>query len=146
MIASSLMASITFWSIFGGGVMLGAAVGAALAIVFLKRVRSGDAESTRELERKLETYRDDVASHYAETAKRVDALTHAYKDVYEHLEDGAYRLVGERQLRRRLDDARTEPVTLEGLGRKALRSGTGEGGTEAGDAPASANPKADDAR
>ncbi|MEX2501450.1 MAG: DUF1043 family protein [Trueperaceae bacterium] len=116
------MSTLTIWSLLAAGAMIGAAVGGAITLMLVRRNR-GDETTVRSLQRDLAEYRSDVAAHYAETAKRVDALTHAYKDVYEHLEDGAYRLVGETELRRRLHDARNEPVTLEGIGRKALRDG-----------------------
>ena len=105
------------------GVLVGALLGGIGALIALRRGRN-DPTSARSLERELETYRRDVADHYVETAKRVDALTHAYKAVYDHLEDGAVRLVGEAELRQRLDrleDASREPVTLEGIGQRVLQ-------------------------
>ena len=105
------------------GVLVGALLGGIGALIALRRGQN-DPTSARSLERELETYRRDVADHYVETAKRVDALTHAYKAVYDHLEDGAVRLVGEAELRERLDrleDTGHEPVTLEGIGQRVLQ-------------------------
>jgi uncharacterized membrane-anchored protein YhcB (DUF1043 family) len=142
---------LSLWLLVLAGLLVGALVGAAGALIALRRGEGGAAASRRE----LDAYRDEVASHYAETARRVDALTHAYKAVYDHLEEGAYRLVGEDELKRRLDDASRDPVTLEGIGRRALDAGDDapdEAGTpgperaiEAGDA-VGAEPEADEAR
>ncbi len=139
------MPMLTTWSLLAAGALIGIAIGAAVALILVRRDR-GDEPNVESLKRDLAEYRSDVAAHYAETAKRVDALTHAYKDVYEHLEDGAYRLVGESELRRRLDDARSEPVTLEGIGRKALDSAGGDRrDAGSGDAaPSESGPRSDD--
>jgi hypothetical protein len=117
------MASSTPWLLVMAGVLVGALLGGIGALIALRRGRN-DPTSVRSLERELDSYRRDVADHYVETAKRVDALTHAYKAVYDHLEDGAVRLVGEAELRERLDrleDANREPVTLEGIGQRVLQ-------------------------
>ncbi len=124
------------------GLLVGALAGAAGALIALRRSEGGAAASRRE----LDAYRDEVAAHYAETARRVDALTHAYKAVYDHLEEGAYRLVGEDDLKRRLDDASGDPVTLEGIGRRALDAGD-DAPTDAGtSAPERAVAEEDDPR
>lgn len=86
--------------------------------------RAGGGRGAGDLRRDLDAYRDDVANHYAETARKVDALTRAYKDVYDHLETGAYRLVGEEALRARLADTKATTVTLEGIGPRRLESTT----------------------
>ena len=103
--------------------LLAAALGAGLLlgglITWFATRQAGGGRSAAQLKDELETYKRDVAAHYAETAKRVDTLTKAYKDVYDHLEDGAYRLVGEEELRRRLDGG-SEPVTLPGIGPRPL--------------------------
>lgn len=52
----------------------------------------------------LESYRGDVNEHFLKTAELVDNLTQSYKAVYDHLEGGAYRLVGEESFRKQLSD------------------------------------------
>jgi hypothetical protein len=115
--------------------LLAAALAAGLLlgglITWFATRQAGGGRSAAHLKEELETYKRDVAAHYAETAKRVDALTKAYKDVYDHLEDGAYRLVGEEELRRRLDGG-SEPVTLPGLGPRPLAEPTPDGAPPAG--------------
>ncbi|MDR9392141.1 MAG: DUF1043 family protein [Trueperaceae bacterium] len=115
--------------------LLAAALAAGLLlgglITWFATRQAGGGRSAAHLKEELETYKRDVAAHYAETAKRVDALTKAYKDVYDHLEDGAYRLVGEEELRRRLDGG-SEPVTLPGLGPRPLAEPTPDDAPPAG--------------
>lgn len=111
---------MTLWLSILGALLFGAALGGVGALVILRR-QYGDQDTVRSLQRELEAYRREVAEHYAETAKRVDNLTQAYKSVHDHLEDGAYRLVGEEELRRRLQNATSDPVTLDGIGPRELR-------------------------
>lgn len=103
------------------GLVIGLLLGGLIGLLVLRR--TGDGRTARDLREELDDYRDQVANHYAETAKRVDDLTQAYKSVYDHLEQGAVRLVGEEELRRRLEDTASGPVTIEGIGRKALDAG-----------------------
>lgn len=114
------MATVTPWLLIAAGVLVGAFLGGAIALLVLRRA-GGGAGDVNALKGELDDYRREVAEHYVETAKRVDALTHAYKAVYDHLEDGAYRLVGEQELRARLEDAGSEPVTIEGIGQRVLQ-------------------------
>ena len=111
------MATVTLWLLILAGVLVGALLGGAIALFVLRRGGPGSGS----LRHEFDDYRREVAEHYAETARRVDALTHAYKAVYDHLEDGAYRLVGESELRQRLQDASHEPVTIEGIGQRVLQ-------------------------
>lgn len=134
MIASLLMTLMTTWLFVVGALLLGAVLGGAAALWVVRR-QYGDRESVRALQQELEGYRREVAEHYAETAKRVDHLTQAYKSVHDHLEDGAYRLVGEQELRQRLKNTRSERVTLDGLAPRRL-SGPARN-ARADDAPAS---------
>lgn len=128
------MATVTLWLLIATGVLVGGLLGGAIALFALRR--GGPASGS--LRHELDDYRSEVAEHYAETARRVDALTHAYKAVYDHLEDGAYRLVGEGELRERLEDASHKPVTIEGIGQRVLQrtderetghAGSGQNGT-----------------
>ena len=51
----------------------------------------------------LEVYREDVSEHFLKTAELVDNLTQSYKAVYDHLEGGAYQLVGDEKFRKQLE-------------------------------------------
>ena len=97
--------------------LLGLAVGGAAAYLVMKR-RFGDRESVADLRSEYDRYRGKVTEHFVETADLVNTLTRSYKRVYDHLEEGAYELVGEETLRRRLDAPHEEPVMIEYLGRR----------------------------
>ncbi len=60
---------------------------------------SGGREDNKRLEKELEesknelkNYRSEVTSHFQETAHKVNALTENYREVYEHLAQGAQNL------------------------------------------------------
>ncbi len=106
------------WLVVGG--IVGMLLGFGVAFGLLRR--RGDAAELRRLERELEleAYRDDVSDHFVRTAELVNALTQDYRAVYEHLESGAYELVGEAELRKRIPGVDADPVMLEYIGRRAL--------------------------
>ncbi len=104
------------WLVVGG--IVGTLLGFGVAFALLRR--QGDAAEVRRLERELEAYRDDVSDHFVRTAELVNALTQDYRAVYEHLESGAYELVGEAELRKRIPGVDADPVMLEYIGRRVL--------------------------
>jgi len=63
----------------------------------------------------LESYRGDVNEHFLKTAELVDDLTRSYKAVYDHLEGGAYKLVGEESFRKQL--TQRQQLQLEAFSR-----------------------------
>jgi len=66
----------------------------------------------------LNQLKANVGDHFVETAALVNNLTHSYKAVYDHLEKGAYDLVGEEVMHRRLKDVQEEPIMLEYIGQR----------------------------
>ena len=99
--------------------LVGLAVGGGVAYAVLKR-RYGDRESVAHLRGEYDRYRGKVTEHFVETADLVNTLTRSYKRVYDHLEAGAYELVGEDTLRRQLDAPHEEPVMIEYLGQRRV--------------------------
>ncbi len=60
---------------------------------------SGGAQQQKNLEQslaqakvELDSYQQDVAKHFMETAQKVSELTQSYRDLNQHLADGAMRL------------------------------------------------------
>jgi len=97
--------------------LLGLLIGALIAQWFKKS--DGDAkEKLDSLEKEFYDYRLEVSDHLVETAAMVNQLTSSYKKVYEHLEQGAYKLVGQEELHKRLENVDTKPVLLEYIGAK----------------------------
>ena len=86
------------------------ALGALLMYGFT-RVRGGENAEIQQLKRQLEAktqdleaYKSDVQEHFLGTAEAVDTLTKSYRGVFEELERGANRLVGETRFRDALND------------------------------------------
>jgi len=78
--------------------LVGVAVGALLSRLFTPETRN-----YRELERRLvetgasiKNYRQDVSDHYVKTANLVDELTESYRELHNHLAEGAGRLLDTR--------------------------------------------------
>ncbi len=102
-------------------------VGLFIGMLFLRfRVKSSleKAEKVEGLESKiqdqeqeLDSFKEEVSDHFIETASLVNQMTQSYKAVYEHLEKGAYKLVGEQELQERLAKKQAE---LEFIGQPRL--------------------------
>lgn len=83
----------------------------ALLMYGYTRVRGGENAEIQGLKRQLEAktrdleaYKSDVQEHFLGTAEAVDTLTRSYRGVFEELERGANRLVGETRFRDALND------------------------------------------
>ena len=77
------------------------AIGLMIGIILGQR-RSVAGKAQREMEHHLaqlqkqqQTYQAEVKEHFTETAKLVDQLTSSYRDVHNHLAQGAHLLAGE---------------------------------------------------
>ena len=97
--------------------LVGLAVGGVGMYLTMRR-RYGDREAVAELRSEFEQYKARVTEHFVETADLVNTLTRTYKNVYDHLETGAYRLVGEETLRQQLDTVDEAPVLIEYIGQR----------------------------
>lgn len=86
------MINLQFWqviSIFVAGALMGGAIG------WLISLRHGGVKAqhdARSLEREFDQYRDEVSSHFVQTADLVGRLAESYRDVFDHLASGAQRL------------------------------------------------------
>ncbi|RYZ94616.1 MAG: DUF1043 family protein, partial [Moraxellaceae bacterium] len=66
--------------------------------VLLGRVRFGQGASNQlanrlqQTEAELENYQHQVAKHFVDTSQRISDLTQSYRDLHQHLADGAARL------------------------------------------------------
>ena len=90
-------------------------VAGSLITAWLVR-RPGNPTSPSALKEELETYREQVADHFADTAALVNRMTDSYKEVFDHLESGASRLIDEERLKQKLLDQSDETITLNRLG------------------------------
>jgi len=114
------------------GLVFGLAIGGA-AVWYWQR--GSDAESSlRELRAQHEALRCEVADHFVRTADLVNSLTDSYKEVFDHLRDGAERLVDRETLNERLSYSGRNEVRLQMIGsgaRAQTDSATGFGDTSA---------------
>jgi len=81
------------------GVIAGIAIGYLIA-------RNSSPNSTQrqvdELQERLDTYQSEVVTHFNTTASLLRKLTNSYKDMQEHLSEGADKLALDEQTRQRL--------------------------------------------
>lgn len=98
--------------------LIGAAIGLVLGAggLFVWFRYGGAAAGTSSARRREEVYREEVADHFVKTAELVNQLTDSYKEVFDHLREGAGQLVDEEILRERLAHQDDEKVTLRRIG------------------------------
>ena len=99
--------------------------GGGVVVYFTMRRRYGDREAVAELRSEFDQYKSQVTEHFIETADLVNTLTRTYKNVFDHLETGAYRLVGEETLRQQLDTVDEAPVMIEYIGQRRTQADEG---------------------
>lgn len=114
------------WLWIALALVAGAIVGAALATLLVRRSR-GDQETVRSVRAELDEYRLEVKEHFVQTAELVNNLTRSYKAVYDHLESGAYGLVGNEALHKELGNVEEEPIKLEYIGSRSPAESLGSG-------------------
>jgi uncharacterized membrane-anchored protein YhcB (DUF1043 family) len=105
------------WLWIAGALLVGVVLGAASALLLARR-KDEDRETVARLRGELEGYQQEVSEHFVKTAELVNSMTRSYKAVYDHLEQGAHRLVGAETLRKELGYVEDEPVKLEYIGRR----------------------------
>lgn len=110
------------------GLIVGLVAGAAGAWLWWRFGTAGDgADSRRQAE-----YREEVADHFVKTAELVNRLTDSYKEVFDHLRDGAGKLVDEETLRQRLAHEEDKDVTLHLIGYGSTKTGNRPAGRAPG--------------
>lgn len=97
------------------GVIIGILIGGVAAWIWLKG-RSGSAGSVETLKRENERFREEVNEHFVQTAELINQLTDSYKAVFDHLSDGAEKLVDQDAVRERMPQVSDEEVRLKRLG------------------------------
>ncbi len=86
--------------------LIGGALGAAALYIFRTRFLSQNLEQRlHQAENNLQAYQRDVAEHFAQTSDLVNNLTQSYREVHEHLANGALRLATPAISRQIIDSA-----------------------------------------
>jgi len=112
---------IVIWLIVG--LVVGGVIG-ALATWWISRARGG-AVSVMQLKQENDRFKDEVTEHFVETARLINQMTDSYKQVFDHLSNGAEKLVDEKSLAERLPPASGEEVKLSQFG-ASVSAGAGQ--------------------
>lgn len=99
----------------------------ALVVWWIERKKAGGS-SVSALKKEHEQFREQVTSHFVETAELINRLTDSYKDVFDHLSKGAETLVDDKSLRDRMPQVSDQEVRLKRIG---TRSSHGSGKADA---------------
>lgn len=114
------------------GLLVGLPAGAAAAWLWSRVGGTAGAESAKQ----QAAYQEEVADHFVKTAELVNSLTDSYKEVFDHLRQGAETLVDEETLRKRLSREEEKDVTLHLIGYRSADGREGsEGGATVGEQP-----------
>jgi uncharacterized membrane-anchored protein YhcB (DUF1043 family) len=100
------------WGIIG--LIVGLAVGAG--IVWLIVARKTNVVSVNQLKVENERFREEVNAHFVQSAQLINELTDSYKKVFDHLSDGAERLVDKEAVRERMPQVGRQEVRLRHIG------------------------------
>lgn len=95
--------------------LLGAVFGALLYSARNRADGKSVEQRLQEAEENLQRYQQDVASHFAETAQLVNNLTESYREVHEHLANGALKLTTPAISRQILESANTQLLGSEAM-------------------------------
>jgi uncharacterized membrane-anchored protein YhcB (DUF1043 family) len=107
--------------------MIGAIAGGALGAiaVWFFAVRRAGPMSVNEMKKENERFREEVNAHFVQTAELINELTDSYKRVFDHLSDGAERLVDSEALRDRMPQVGRQEVRLRHIGAPRDAGATG---------------------
>lgn len=125
----------------------GGALGAGAVWMFA--VRRAGPMSVSEMKKENERFREEVNAHFVQTAELINELTDSYKKVFDHLSDGAERLVDSEAVRERMPQVGHSEVRLRHIGapkdyRPSGASGQSGQTSRAGEASASKSTARDD--
>lgn len=102
---------------------VGGLVGAVISRTLMPPQGQKDMEERLKTSRQeLAEYQQDVAQHFMETSKLVNKMTQSYRDVHEHLADGAMQLTNAEISRKMLEagEAYSDPADNPALAEVAF--------------------------
>lgn len=112
----SFWAGIVIGLVIGGLVVLG-------SMLWRQRREEQAGRSVRALERAHQAFRDDVNHHFVETAELINRLTDSYKAVFDHLAEGADRLVEDRVVQEKMPKVGDHEVRIQHIGHRVRIQG-----------------------
>lgn len=99
--------------------LFGGLVGVGVAwLVFSRRAHE---PTVAQLKAENEHFREEVNAHFVRSAQLINELTDSYKKVFDHLSDGAERLVDEQAVRERMPQVGQQEVRLRHIGSPSAR-------------------------
>ncbi|MEN1727448.1 MAG: DUF1043 family protein [Pseudomonadota bacterium] len=104
-----------------GALVLGGIIGAAV-VWFMTRQAAGPGHSVKALREENEKFREEVNDHFVETADLINELTDSYKKVFDHLSEGAEKLVDEAVIRERMPQVSDQEIRLKRIGTRVASS------------------------
>jgi len=110
-----------WWAV--GALVLGLVLG-GLVVWWLNRNAAGPGHSVKALREENERFREQVNDHFVETAELINQLTESYKKVFDHLSDGAERLVDEEVIRERMPQVSDQEIRLKRIGKTTPETGS----------------------
>ncbi len=99
------------------GVVIG-----ALSVWLTTRAQAGPGHSVRQLREENERFRGEVNDHFVQTAELINRLTDSYKAVFDHLSEGAERLVDDKVIAERMPQVSDQEIRLRRIGAPSKRS------------------------
>lgn len=110
-----------FWMGLGCGVLLGAGL-SAMWVAWRAHQANQSGRSVKAMEAQHQQFRDEVNQHFVETAELINRMTDSYKAVFDHLSQGAERLVEDRVVRERMPKVGDHEVRLKHIGHRVRLS------------------------
>jgi len=107
----------SFWMGLGGGLLIGIAM-MALWGMWRSRQAAKSGRSVEALEQRHRQFREEVNGHFVETAELINRMTDSYKAVFDHLSQGAERLVEDRVVQERMPKVGDDEVRLKHIGHR----------------------------
>ncbi|MGY6629769.1 MAG: ZapG family protein [Wenzhouxiangella sp.] len=109
------------------GLLLGLLLG-GVGVWFWLRSRPGATQSVASLQKENQQFREEVNQHFVQTAELINQLTDSYKAVFDHLSDGAERLVDQKTIEERMPRVGNQEVRLKRIGsREGITTESGKG-------------------
>ncbi len=101
-----------------GWILIGLVVGllAGGGSVWVYSTRGGKDESVETLKKENAVFREEVNEHFVQTAELINRMTDSYKAVFDHLSEGAGKLVDEQAVRERMPQVTDQEVRLKHIG------------------------------
>lgn len=97
------------------GLLLGLLLG-GVGVWYWLQGRQASTSSVEALKQENQRFRKEVNEHFVQTAELINQLTDSYKAVFDHLSDGAERLVDQETRRDRMPRVGNQEIRLKRIG------------------------------